>query len=107
MVLQALPTAQQVAAYLDWPEDTVEQVTPHLTSVISFVRSYVRGKGFDDAQCEDDLAAVIVSATARSAVNPAKSVRVEIGSYSEVPAQFTGFTLVEQSVLHRYRRRAT
>lgn len=102
----ALPTAASLTAFLDWPADDAARIDPHLLTVTAFVRSYVRDVGFDATGCEPDLAAVITTATARSVANPTHVVREEAGNWSAVPARFEGFTLVEQAVLHRYRRRA-
>lgn len=102
-----LPTPADVAALLDWPQDTEPQIAPHLSLVTTYARSYTRGAGFlDDEECEADLAAVIMSACIRSVSNPAGASRIEIGSYSELPAKFNGWTLIEQYVLHSYRRRS-
>jgi hypothetical protein len=100
----------EVAAFLDWPSDTVEQIAPHLASATVLARSYTRGVGFSEALdgspvCQGDVAAVIVSATARSVANPEHVVRQEVGTWNAVPARFEGWTLMEQHVLHAYRRR--
>ncbi|KRF19398.1 hypothetical protein ASG90_20510 [Nocardioides sp. Soil797] len=102
-----LPTAQDVADFLRWDEATT--IEPHLASVTLFVRAYTRGVGFSVADgnpyCLEDIAAVIVQATARSAPNPAQVTREEIGSWNAMPAKFDGFTIAEQFVLNEYRRR--
>ena len=103
-----LPTATDVNAYLGGAPEEADLVSAHLASVTALARSYTRGVGFseDGAGCEPDLAAVIVSATARSVNNPTKTTRMELASYSEVPAPFNGWTLIELAALHTYRRRA-
>lgn len=98
------PTPADVAAFMGWPTDD-DLIAPHLSSVTTFVRSFIGGRTFIGGQCAEDVAAVIVAATARSVSNPTHAVRVEVGSYNEVPTSFTGFTLVERSVLNRYRLR--
>jgi len=111
MQLRPLPTPQEVAAFLQWdPATDAERIAPHLASVTTFVRSYVRGRGFKAVSSQpdwlpEDIAAVIVQATARSVTNPEQATRVEIGGYSAVPAKFDGFTIAEQFVLNQYRRR--
>jgi len=107
-----LPTPNDVAAFLLWDVDEVEEhIKPHLFSVTSMARAYVRGNGFAPTEgvpgilCREDIAGVIVMATARSLCNPEQLTRIEVGSYSEVPTKFEGWTLAEQFVLNQYRRR--
>lgn len=110
-MLSPLPTAEQVAAHLQWDADTADTITPHLEATTLFVRAYTRGVGFtlttEGQFCHDDIGAVIVSATCRSVTNPEQVTRVEVGSYNALPARFEGFTLAEQVVLNNYRRRTT
>jgi hypothetical protein len=95
------PTVEALAAFLGVP--STDGLASHLATARAYVKTYVRGVGFtDDGHCEADLAAV---AAARSHSNPTAVVREEIGSWNVVPAQFVGFTLAEQAVLHTYRRR--
>lgn len=104
--MDSLPSASDVATYLDWTEADLRQIDAHLRLVTAMARSYTRGAGFlDDDECEEDIAAVLITATARSVSNPTNATRVEVGSYSELPARFDGWTLIEQHVLHSYRRR--
>lgn len=105
-----LPTATDVIGYLGWVDSprTRAQVQEHVTTVAALARSHTRGKGFgvgESASCTHDLAAVIVSAAARSAPNPSGAFRVEAGSVTATPARFDGFTLAELAVLNRYRVR--
>ncbi|HWH35488.1 MAG TPA: hypothetical protein VNT56_09260, partial [Acidimicrobiales bacterium] len=65
------------------------------------------GQGFpdpDDGTVPDDLAAVVITATARLVTNPAQLEREHAGEYIAV-GSFAGWTLPELAVLHRYRRR--
>ncbi|MBS45610.1 MAG: hypothetical protein CMH83_21050 [Nocardioides sp.] len=120
MIEVPLPTPEQVAVYLDWPLTTDQDGDPvaedagliatHLNMVTAMVRSYTRevpftAEGDTGATVPNVVATVIISATARSVSNPAHSKRTEVGSFSEAPAAFTGFTLAEQTVLNSYRRR--
>ncbi len=58
------------------------------------------------ATVPDDLWAVCRSAAARLRTNPDGKVRFDAaGEYSETLVGLFGFTLVEQQVLNRYRRR--
>lgn len=106
-MLRPLPTAQEVADFLDWEDAT--SIAPHLSVVTAMVRGYVRDEGVETftegPRVPEDLAAVIISATARSVSNPSHLIREEVGSWNSVPGRFDGFTLVEQAVLHAYRRR--
>lgn len=78
----------------------------HVPLVMAFARAYTRGRGFsaDGTTVEDDLAAVVISATARLTTNPAQLEREHAGEYIAV-GSFAGWTLPELAVLHRYRRR--
>lgn len=100
-----LPKTADVAAFLGWPYDDEETIAPHLAAVTAYVRSHVGGRTFVGFSCAEDIATVILAATARSVANPTHSARIEVGSYSEVLSQLVGFTLLEQVTLNRYRRR--
>lgn len=100
--------AQQVAKFLgegDNP-DVLALAEEHLRVVTTFVKAYTRGNGFDEAgDPGDDLRDVIIAVTARYMVNPQQHLREQIGTQSVTYARLDGFTLPEQAVLHRYRRR--
>lgn len=105
--LRELPTVAEVAAYLGEAGDaTVETLAAtHLTHVVALARSRTRGRGFDgNGRCADDLAAVIVAATARQLGNPEQDRRMQFGDFSVLPT--TGWSLVEQAVLNRWRKTA-
>ncbi len=85
---------------------SVEQVTAQLDTVTAMVKAYVRGNGFTDAVPAADLAAVIVSATARAVTNPAHAEHLAAGPFTVRPGTFDGWTLPELAILHTYRRRA-
>lgn len=73
--------------------------------VTAMVRSYTRGRGFEyQGYVMEDLAAVIVTASARLMANP-DQLRSQVGGVS-IYNGFTGFSLAETFVLNRYRRRA-
>lgn len=105
----AAVTGADVAAFLGRADDTelVDLAGTHAAHVTLIVNAYTRGNGFSAGTPNDDLAAVIVSAAARLAVNPDQNAREQIGDYQVTPATFQGFTLPETMVLNRYRRRAT
>lgn len=102
------PVAAKVAAYLGKGDDprTVALAEQSLPIVLAFTRAYTRGNGFDAFGVpSSDLAAVVITATARLVTNPEQSERVTVGDYSESFATFAGWTLPELAVLHLYRRR--
>lgn len=73
-------------------------------------KAYTRGKGFGfdpyaEPYCAPDIAAVIVSTSARLASNPTGAKRIEAGSFHTVPGTFEGWTLAELAILQCYRRR--
>lgn len=104
----SLPDVAEVASFLGVSGDNQVMVLaePHLRHVTAMARSRTRGQGFDapNHKVAEDLAAVIVAATARQLGNPEQDRRVAYGDYSVVPQ--TGWSLVEQAVLNRYRRMA-
>lgn len=100
--------AEEVAAALDrdGDPDTIKLAETHVPLVTVFVRSYTRGRGFLEGAPNDDLRAVIISATTRWTVNAEQSRQYSAGDYSESGATLTGFSLLERHVLNLYRRRA-
>lgn len=98
--------AADVAAFLGKPGDaaTVALADQHLPLVTAMVASYTRGHGFTDGDPADDLAAVIICATARLMANP-EQLAYDTGSVS-VRGGFSGWTLAETYVLNRYRKRS-
>jgi hypothetical protein len=76
--------------------------------ITMMARAYTRGHGFDDDEPNDEIGAVIVTAAARLAANPQQLSRTNTtGPFSEnVVGGFSGWTLAEQFVLNRYRKRA-
>jgi len=101
--------AARVAAFLGRADDaeTLALAEVHVPVVCAFVKAYTRGRGFaEDGTPSDDVAAVIVTATARLLTNPSQGGRYQVGEISETPAVLNGFTLPEVAVLHLYRRRA-
>lgn len=87
--------------------DDTHQISKHLDTVTAMVKAYTRGAGFDPGTGEpgDDLALVIVSSVARLVTNPSHTVSESVGPFAVRQAVFTGWTLPELAVLHRYRRR--
>ena len=88
-------------------DDVVALAAVHTPIMTTMVKSYTRGRGFDEYGYPNvDLETVILAAGARLVVNPEQSGRLQIGDYSEVKAVFNGWTLAELAVLNRYRRRS-
>jgi hypothetical protein len=109
----ALPTATDVLSFLGWSPDseTESQASAHVEHVARAARGYTRGRGFvkDESNawtCSEDIAAIVLSATARSLSNPTQDKRVEAGVYNAVPGSFASFSVVESIVLRRYRKTA-
>ncbi|TYL55745.1 hypothetical protein FXB39_00610 [Nocardioides sp. BGMRC 2183] len=107
------PTAADVSAFLGKPGDaeTEALATQHLPILTQQVKAYVRGNGFNDLEHPtEDLAAVIVSACARSIGNPEakQSTQVALDDFNGATRYgvFNGWTLPELAILHRYRKRA-
>ena len=92
--------------FLCGPGDPVER-NRHLETVAAFVRAYTRGRGFAaDGTPEPEVAAVIVTATARLLANPTGTVSEALGPFNVRHSVFNGFNLVEVLVLNNFRRRA-
>lgn len=104
------PTAADVAAFLDDPgkPETVALAAQHLPIVTAMARSYTRGRGFNDDGPAEDLAAVIITATARLMKNPEQiAFEQAAGPMSTaIRGGFAGWNLAETFVLNRYRQRA-
>lgn len=101
-------TPYDVAAFLGQPAspELSALTEAHLPIVTAMVRRYVRGKGFADGSPDDDLAAVIVSSTARLVKNPTNDTLQVAGPFTVRPGTFDGWTLPELAILHSYRKRA-
>lgn len=99
-------TGQQVADFLGLGDDVaaVAQAGDHAAIVTALARSYTRGRGFAGAEPAEDIAAVIVTATARLMANP-EQLASDVGSVS-MRGGWMGWNLAEQIVLNRYRVRA-
>ncbi|UYG15630.1 hypothetical protein BRM3_08200 [Brachybacterium huguangmaarense] len=76
----------------------------HLAIIIAMARSYTRGGGFTANEPNEEITAVVTTATARLIANP-EQLRYSAGAVT-VQDSFRGWTLAETFVLNRYRRRA-
>ncbi|BCP05634.1 hypothetical protein [Mycobacterium paraintracellulare] len=102
----AVVTGQQVADFLGGGGDTnlVALAGQHAAVITALASGYTRGEGFTDGVPKDDIAAVIVTATARLVANP-QQLGTDVGNVS-IRGGFQGFNLAELFVLNRYRKRA-
>ncbi|MFV0430321.1 MAG: hypothetical protein ACK5KO_12960 [Arachnia sp.] len=81
------------------------QATSHTKAVLGFVRAYTRGNGFTAGEPNDELATVVVTAAARTMANPEAVQAQADGPFTRSYFRWNGFNLMEQAVLHQYRRR--
>ncbi len=97
---------QDVADFLGQGDDAtvVALAGEHLPIVTAMARAYTRGNGFTGLTPNDDVAAVLVTATARLMANP-EQIEARTGEVF-IRGGFTGWSLAETFVLNRYRARA-
>ena len=97
---------QDVADFLGQGDDetVVALAGQHLQIIKAMAQAYTRGNGFDEGHPNDEIAAVLVTATARLMANPDQT-NYRVGSVS-YQSHFQGWTLAETFVLNRYRRKA-
>lgn len=91
-----------VTAWLDRNSPPVEQVVPIVTTL---ARAYTRGNGFTGLVPNDEIAAVITTASARLAGNTTQLLdhnKVD-DVERDLRSTFQGWSLAEQYVLNRYR----
>lgn len=87
-------------------EDVIELATLHVQIVEGFVYGYTRGKGFsEDGVPDRPLRNVIVMAASKLTYNPEQVSWFRSGEYSERPAQWQGWSLMDLAVLNQYRKR--
>lgn len=99
-------TGQDVADFLGQGTDVslvalAGEVVPVITAM---VKAYTRARGFTAGEPNEELSAVITTASARMVANP-EQIPSKVGSV-EFGGGFQGFTLAETFVLNRYRRTA-
>lgn len=106
----AAVTGQDLADFLGQGDDTqlVALAEEHVALVTAMARAYTRGGGFaaNGGAPNDELAAVITTATARVVNNPEQNKREQLHDYQVTPTPFVGWSLVETFVLNRYRKRS-
>ena len=95
-------SSQDVESLLDTPTAAVAAAIAQVTVM---ARAYTRGRGFDDGEPNDEIAAVITTASARLAANGRQTLaREKVDDVErEVRSSFQGWTLAELAVLNRYR----
>lgn len=100
--------ADQVAAFLGKPGDaaTLATAAQAIPVVTVMVKAYVRGGS--EWEPNDELDAVIVTASARMLSNPSGLSHDDTaGPFTRsIRGAFQGWTLAELFVLNRYRKRA-
>lgn len=99
-------TGRDVAEFLGQGDDAefVALAGEHVTIATAMTRAYTRGGGFTETEPNEELAAVITTATARLLANPGQ-VDYSIGG-TRIGRGFQGWSLAETFVLNRYRKRA-
>lgn len=94
------------------PDDVTDETTAEIAieSATALIESYCRGNHVDKAgNPRAGIETVVLTVAARLAANPGQvSKRDSAGQFTrQRGAGFNGFTLAEQAVLNRYRKRAT
>lgn len=100
-----MPTAQDVADFLGQGDDAtvLALAGEHLPIITAMASAYTRGIGFNEGEPNEEISAVVTTATARLMANP-DQVQYRAGEVS-YQSSFNGWTLAEAFVLNRYRRR--
>lgn len=103
------PTADEVLAFLDMPTTSKPQAEIALNTAIALIEGYTRGRTRNVAgQFRPGIGEVVMTVAARILANPEQiSWSEQSGAYRiSKGVGFQGFTLAEQAVLNRYRKRA-
>lgn len=102
----AAVSGQDVADFLGAGDDTtlVARAGEVAAVVTVMCKAYTRDNGFTGNAPNDELAAVITTASARLVANP-EQLATDVGSVS-IRGGWTGWNLAETFVLNRYRVRA-
>ncbi|WP_241566479.1 hypothetical protein [Mycolicibacterium elephantis] len=99
-----------MAAFLGKPGDaaTIAQANQAITIVTAMASAYTRGEGFAGGEPSDDIAAVIFTAALRFLANKSQlEMSKAKGPFAvDYRSAFDGWSLAEQYVLNRYRKRA-
>ena len=102
-----MPTAQDVADFLGQGDDqtVIALAGEHLPIITAMASAYTRGVGFNAGEPNEEISAVITTATARLMGNP-DQLQYKVGNMS-FQTGFRGWTLAETFVLNRYRKRVS
>jgi hypothetical protein len=102
----ATVTGQDVADFLGQGDNTelVALAGEHLAIITAMARAYTRSGGFTLTEPNDEVAAVITTATARLLANP-EQIDYQVGG-TRLGRGFQGWSLAETFVLNRYRKRS-
>lgn len=97
----------RVATLMGFEDDPefVILATEQSAIIQALAKSYTRGGGFVAGEPLEDVAAVIVTASARLAANP-EQIAYQVGAVA-FRGGFEGWSLAELAVLNRYRKRFT
>lgn len=100
------PDATALGAFLGRTVDSA-QAASVIQVITSLAKSYTRGQGFTDAGPNEDIASVILTASARLISNSTGLRYAEVEGPSQVSysTAFVGWSLAETLVLNRYRVR--
>lgn len=100
-------TSYDVLSFTGRPStpDELDRAQAHIDVATAMVRGYTRGNGFTGDDYGDDLAAVIISTTARMVRNPHQVRSETVGAMGVTYGTVNGWTLPELAILHTYRRR--
>lgn len=102
----ATVTAQDVADFLGQGdnEELVALAGEHLVIITAMARAYTRSGGFYAGEPNEEIGAVITTATARLLANP-EQIDYSVGG-TRLGRGFQGWSLAETFVLNRYRKRS-
>lgn len=99
-----IPSGDQVVAFASGGDPG--RAEEYAAVISAMARAYTRGNGFIGNMPNEELEAVIVTATARLMANPTGDRQITAGPFARSPGSFTGWNLAELAVLNRYRKRA-
>lgn len=101
-------TGADVASLLDRSSEAAfVAVCNHAVEIArALCSAYTRGRGFADGTGTSELETVVRLVAIRYATNPENLRAEQLGDYKRDMQVIDGFTLAEQVVLNRYRRRA-
>lgn len=101
-----MPTPD-AAALSTYRKPNADQADAVISVVKAMVSAHTRGEGFTEGEPNDELGAVILSASARLIANTAGLSNEAMGAFQIGYGRGDfGFTLPELMVLNRYRKRA-